>query len=39
MAGVVRDTHNNRMILEATMTVASNNVSPDVFVVPEGASR
>jgi len=37
MAGVVRDTHNNRMILEATMTVASNDVSPDVFAVPEGA--
>jgi hypothetical protein len=25
------------MILEATMTVASNDVSPDVFAVPEGA--
>jgi len=37
MAGVVRDTHNNHMILEATMTVASNDVSPDVFAVPEGA--
>jgi len=37
MAGVVRDTHNNRMILEATMTVASNDVPPAVFAVPEGA--
>lgn len=37
MAGVVRDTHNNHMILEATMTVASNDVSADVFAIPEGA--
>ena len=37
MAGVVRDSHNNRVILEATMTLASNDVSADVFAVPEGA--
>ena len=39
LPGMVRILHNGRMLVEATLTVAKDEVAPDAFAIPEGAVK